>query len=539
METTVVVGPPGTGKTTWLAAQVEHAVSWGEIPMVVSLTRAAAREAAGRGLPIPQEYVSTLHAQAYRVLNAMEIAESSEHLKKWNQKYPYWALSGGRDLEEDNAAPVTNTAGDELMGDYQVARARLEKEKVLLSESATVVGVAQRVRTFAKAWEEWKLEEGVLDFTDLIEVCLDSVSAPVGGSLGAPTHLFVDEAQDMSQLEMALIRKWGAAAGKLTIVGDPWQNLYEWRGTDSDAMGAPDRILEQSHRVPRAVHARAVRWMQKGGYSAIEYKPRPVDGAVVDGTGDWTAPWVGSLMRDIEADVEAGRTAMVLSSCEYMIRPTIAQLRAVAMPFHNPYRVRNGHWNPLRGLGGGKRKKGLTSSERVLAFLAPKRDRAMRVYRDDLLAWTKVMLAKHLLVKRDQVELELDADPEGVCPIDVIDRVLTREALVKCMRGDLEWFQENLLRAYKRLEYPIAVAAQRGPEALEKIPQVIVGTIHSVKGGEADSVYLFPDLSPKGYEEWLSRGRKSIYRLFYVGMTRAKDRLIIMPSAGGRLKVTL
>ena len=471
METTVVIGPPGTGKTTWLAQQVEYGVAWGEVPMVVSLTRAAAREAAGRGLPIPQEYVSTLHAQAYRVLNAMEIAENSDHLKKWNAKYAYWALSGGRDLEDDNATPVTNTIGDELMGEYQVARARLEKEKVLLSESAVVAGVSTGVREFAKRWEEWKLEEGVLDFTDLIEVCLDSVSAPVGGSLGAPTHLFVDEAQDMSQLEMALIRKWGRAAGKLTIVGDPWQNLYEWRGTDSKAMGEPDRILEQSYRVPRAIHALAVKWMERGGYKGIEYKPRPADGEVLRGNSGWTAPEAGSLMRDLEADIEAGRTAMVLASCEYMMRPTITQLRAVAMPFHNPYRVKNGHWNPLRGLGGGKRKKGLTSSERVLAFLAPHRDRGMRVYRDDLLAWTKVILAKHLQVKRDKVEAELDADPEGVVPVDVVDRVLTREALVKSLRGDLEWFKLNLLKAYNRLEYPIAVAAQRGPEALERVPR--------------------------------------------------------------------
>ena len=63
---------------------------------------------------------------------------------------------------------------------------------------------------------------------------------------------------------------------------------------------------------------------------------------------------------------------------------------------------------------------------------------------------------------------------------------------------------------------------------LEQPPQVIIGTIASVKGGEADSVYLWPDLSPAGIEEWHSRDKSAIYRLFYVGITRAKETLTIL-----------
>ena len=48
----------------------------------------------------------------------------------------------------------------------------------------------------------------------------------------------------------------------------------------------------------------------------------------------------------------------------------------------------------------------------------------------------------------------------------------------------------------QRVQFPAMVAAKRGPRALAETPQVIVGTIHSVKGGQADVVYLFPDLSP-------------------------------------------
>ncbi|MCE5308667.1 MAG: ATP-binding domain-containing protein [Acidobacteriales bacterium] len=57
----------------------------------------------------------------------------------------------------------------------------------------------------------------------------------------------------------------------------------------------------------------------------------------------------------------------------------------------------------------------------------------------------------------------------------------------------------------------------------------MVGTIHSVKGGQADVVYLFPDLSQAGDAHYAHGGasRDSVIRQFYVGATRARERLYI------------
>ena len=58
-------------------------------------------------------------------------------------------------------------------------------------------------------------------------------------------------------------------------------------------------------------------------------------------------------------------------------------------------------------------------------------------------------------------------------------------------------------------------------------PRVVVGTIHSVKGGQADVVYLFPDLSQAADAQYGRGGvdRDSVVRLFYVGATRAYEQL--------------
>jgi len=89
------------------------------------------------------------------------------------------------------------------------------------------------------------------------------------------------------------------------------------------------------------------------------------------------------------------------------------------------------------------------------------------------------------------------------------------------------------------MEYAIRIFEKK-PEALVEPPRLIVGTIHSVKGGEADDVWMFPDLSSAGMQEWLGNDeqRDSVIRQFYVGMTRARENLTICAPAS-RLAVTI
>ena len=61
-------------------------------------------------------------------------------------------------------------------------------------------------------------------------------------------------------------------------------------------------------------------------------------------------------------------------------------------------------------------------------------------------------------------------------------------------------------------------------------PKIIVGTIHSVKGGEADVVYLLPDLSWATRRDIEDNGldaSDAVVRMAYVGMTRARQKLVL------------
>jgi superfamily I DNA/RNA helicase len=104
------------------------------------------------------------------------------------------------------------------------------------------------------------------------------------------------------------------------------------------------------------------------------------------------------------------------------------------------------------------------------------------------------------------------------------------------VKHDVAWWLHALrAKEAKRQAFSVAAYRRGGGAALRERPKVIVGTIHSVKGGEADTVILFPDLSIAGFWEGLKRPGEphaSVIRQFYVGITRARHNLVLCAPSG-------
>jgi DNA helicase II / ATP-dependent DNA helicase PcrA len=535
-----IIGPPGTGKTTYLSRQIEHAAEQfgSDRVLVTSFTRAAAAELVGRNLPIPRENVGTLHAHCYRALGQPELAET--HIKEWNTDHPEYSSSesGGKHVLDEGAADITcEQPGDELFAHLQSLRARMIPEDLWPAS----------VGAMAITWREWKREHGLVDFTDLLEIALEDI----GIAPGDPAVLIADEAQDFSKLQLSLVRRWGRHTEYMLVAGDPNQLLYNWCGCTVDAFMLPPvsddrrRVLSQSFRVPRAVHALACRWVDHLTVrEPAEYLPRDCDGEVLDAPrGNWQDP--GPLINDAERSLAAGRSVMFLGACSYMLDPLKAALRKAGIPFHNPYRKSRGDWNPLGA-------SGTSTAARILAFLRPREDvwgeDAGEWSGEEIRRWVEIAKADGLLA-RGAKALVTGLDPDQKVGIDLLDQIFeagaAEEMLALIGGGTIEecvrWLVDRMLAAKRKAaEYPANVLIQRGPRALREKPQVIVGTIHSVKGGEADHVYLFPDLSRAGMVEWSARGerRDAIIRQFYVGMTRARESLTMCrPSSAWHVPV--
>lgn len=536
----LVVGPPGTGKTTFLSRQATRAAEevGPEAVMIASLTRAAAHEIAGRDTPIPKRCIGTLHAHAYRALDRPELAETPDGIESWNSFAEraglVWKINPGSTGKDLDWPPeqAGSGQGDSLLAALGTLRAKLAPEELW----------PPKVQRFSREWERWKKETNRLDFTDLIEHAIEEASRPPT----IPKIMMLDEAQDLSALEFKLARMWGNTCEQIVIVGDPDQCLYAWRGTDPDSMLSGEHasftVLEQSYRVPAAVHDYAVNWIEQiDGREPIDYKPRltheggdPVQGEVRRLPGNWRDP--EGIVKRALADVEEGQTGMILASCGYMLEPTVAVLKRHGLPFWNPYRVTHGGWNPLRG------------ARRMLAFLRPDvatwGDEARMWTWKDVHAWAQNLEAKDVFARGAKTFIEQKAgeDPEKEDEEDESASWSTLQSLFKSeeildriYEMDVEWWQVHLLKkAQKSTLYPLEVYKSRGGAALRERPKLIVGTIHSVKGGEADSVYVYPDLSHRGWAAAWDRpsSRNPTYRLFYVAFTRARERLSLCEPAG-------
>jgi hypothetical protein len=73
---------------------------------------------------------------------------------------------------------------------------------------------------------------------------------------------------------------------------------------------------------------------------------------------------------------------------------------------------------------------------------------------------------------------------------DVFQEIVALDLTASTSAALLEWWGGQVaLEFRKRIQFPLDVAAHQGGQSLVDAPQVIVGTIHSVKGGQADVVY--------------------------------------------------
>ncbi len=261
----LVKAGPGSGKTHTLLARVARLIEEGVSPrriLVVTFTRKAAQELSDRLLARFGELAAlpradTLHALAYEV---------------WKNAYQdapvVLAEDAARRVFAEANAAESATARELRDAFDRIALARERREAPAgTAEEDADEALARWRHNFVKHKESWNLA----DYTDLLEFWLEQIEH---GIYPRPyVHVLVDEAQDLSRLQIELVRAIVTAQADaqlaveleaepvipgrgLFAIGDPDQSIYGFRGALPDVATAlreiwphlDVRALERNYR---------------------------------------------------------------------------------------------------------------------------------------------------------------------------------------------------------------------------------------------------------------------------------------------------
>ncbi|WP_165865583.1 ATP-dependent DNA helicase UvrD2 [Vallicoccus soli] len=259
-----VLAGAGTGKTRAITHRIAYGVHAGVLParqvLAVTFTARAAGEMRTRlrMLGVPGVQARTFHAAALRQLQffwpravggelprlvdhkASLVAEAAARQRLRLDR------TGVRDLAaEVEWLKVTMTPRDE----YAAAAARAGRVPPDGLDAATVARVVA-------AYEELKRDRALMDFEDVLVYAVGLLAdrPDVARAVREQyAHFVVDEYQDVSPLQQALLDLWVGDRDDVCVVGDPSQTIYSFTGA------TPEHLLGFTARYPRATEVRLVR----------------------------------------------------------------------------------------------------------------------------------------------------------------------------------------------------------------------------------------------------------------------------------------
>lgn len=504
MLTEIVLGPPGTGKTTYLLGEVEAELARGVPPDrigFVTFTRRAAEEAVSRAVARFQldrdqlPYFRTLHSMCFRQLGLSR----AEVLDGRRLREDFADFAGVRITGRwaDDGTLAGSELGDRLIFRENLARVRMTTLREQYESDADGLRWRELERV-AGALAAFKAAQGLLDYTDMLMRFIAEDRPP------RLDVLFVDEAQDLSALQWEVVKVLSTTTKRVVVAGDDDQAIYAWAGADAARlvhMEGNARVLGQSYRCPPPVQAEGL-WIigAVADRRPKTWAPRGDGGTVTRAASFEEVPtdmgWTGDV-----------QPILVLARNEYVLREVVEpelRLRGVLYERSGALSVPAAllaaivAWEALRAGGT------VTAKEARGVYKFMSAGRGVQRGHKELPAFDG-----------DQLLTSEDLRREG----GLLTSAVWHEALDRIPLEEVS-YMKACLRHGEKLRHPR--------------PRVRISTIHGSKGGEAEHVVLFREMARRTHHEMMNSTGDDERRVWYVAVTRARERLTVV---GGRTRL--
>ena len=533
----LVLAGPGTGKTTTLVGRYEFLIGQNINPKQIiccTFSKKAADELKLRigsttKIQVTNLPISTFHALALRILRSIGDAIGVP------SDFDIWAKDFEREKIIRQLQKPVQQAGfyKDAEKEDKSAKAALAyidavREELLDPEDASIR--AAELNNKAKiahcevyaAYDEYLNKEKKIDFPRMAQLACKALAKNVetGGSYAENCkHILVDEFQDINLAQKTLVDAFFKAGAQLWAVGDDCQAIYSWRGSNLRYMldfekeypRSKIHSLKQNYRSGKHILKLAQNLSEHflESYKKELSPTRETDGKVyVDQVWD-NDEEADAIVDEITLRLDDGvplseiavisrtNSRPVQVASELIRRGLPVQIRGALAPF-DEFEVKQ------------LVAAAAISSGVFLKLRWPRIPPALYGFAKNIESdpWQKKVRAlSTYLIKRP---------PEGLDEDDIVQRSL-----------NIERHRDILLASTDAQQFFSVLQASLTDDGDSE--KIFVGTVHSAKGLEWDSVFFmgFEDghlpqrqsLAPQAYDEER--------RIAYVGITRAKNFLFL------------
>lgn len=566
----LVLAGPGSGKTTVITHRIKYliereGVAPGHI-LVITFTRAAASEMKLRfqtlieGRHVPVSF-GTFHSIFFQILKHAYRYDASNIVREEQRiEYVRELIQQNRiETEDENElvsavlAEISIVKGDMLNLDYYYSKNCSEEV----------------FKSLYRGYEQALIRRNLIDFDDMLVMCYELFRQRpdiLNAWQQKYEYILVDEFQDINRIQYEIIRMLAAPQNHLFIVGDDDQSIYRFRGAKPEIMHGfmkdyPDAkkvLLPINYRCPETIVRAAGRVIAR---NKTRYE-KDIRSANPGGKPVLTVLWpdapaeTAGIVREI---LEYQKLGYSLSDIAVLYRTNlnprllIEKLMEYNIPFYSRDRLPNlyEHWiagniraylnaacgdysrsnflqlinRPNRYISRDSLEGQVISLEAVKSFY---QDRGWMVERIEQLEYDLRMLA-------------------GMAPLAAInyirkavgyDEYIREYAEYRRMKPEeltevLDQLQESAAGYKTRSDWYAHMEAyaeelkQQGKEQNKPTEGVNLMTMHSAKGLEYPIVYILDanDTVMPHHKAVLDHDIEEERRMFYVAMTRAKERL--------------
>lgn len=342
-----IVSCAGSGKTTGLTFKVLVDYVTGELsepkeingqmyrvmqPVWIStflrsgaedLKRTLLKRAREFNVPVMESHLrfSTLHAEFKSVLDSLgidtDVIDAKTNTKLLKETLQTYSVAGGR---------LNNEVVREIESALEYSRNRIGGSRYdpdAYTEHNMPPAIVEAVLS---DWQVKRYSYGKKDFGDFQDILykfavVDANQEVIDAIQRRYKFLYVDEFQDTSEVQYAILKVYAAAAKKIVVIGDDDQTIYTWRGSSNEIIikefgsdFSPTRLnLEVNYRCPTNILNPIIPSIEKNKQRLEKsIKAAAEGGQMRVGTALSYKDMVALLSQGIAEDVAKGMSVAIL-----------------------------------------------------------------------------------------------------------------------------------------------------------------------------------------------------------------------------------